>query len=436
MHEKRVIINNGRNSYTEMMWTDKYRPHRFEDLIGNDEARLNILKWLKTWVNGKKPLFIVGPPGVGKTSFVHILSKEYDFDLVEMNASDSRNRDMLESRVIPVLNNTSLSGKRMLLFLDEVDGIYRRQDTGGLEFLSRILKEPTIPIILASNSRDQRIKELIKVCRVIEFSLIPLKLSRTLLDQISFKEGLSFSESEKDSILNSSQGDIRSLLNTAQSAHAQYMTGKEPLSKIEIGVAIDRFFAETSVEKAKEVISKSDSHYADPRYGLSPEDRRRDIIYAFFTSIVSSRKLDIKTKADLLAILSTIDMSVGRIFQKRNWKGLRYLNEMLVYGMYNISRNKGVNYSQYAFFWPTIGQLVSKGQALRSLLSFLASETHSGYSVCGSLILPYFLYILSFQTNLEYALRLLDLDQKQVSTIAKEIEGTQRHLAQNKPSFT
>ena len=157
-----------------MMWTEKYRPHRLVHFIGNLEARSHIIKWLTTWVNGKKPLLIIGPPGVGKTSFVHILSTDYDFDLIEMNASDSRTRDMLESRVIPVLNNTSLYGKRMLLFLDEVDGIYRRQDTGGMEFLSKILKEPTIPIVLASNSRNQRLKELTKNCRVIEFHPIPL----------------------------------------------------------------------------------------------------------------------------------------------------------------------------------------------------------------------------------------------------------------------
>ena len=84
-----------------MMWTEKYRPLRLDNFVGNLEARLHIVKWLNTWVNGKKPLLIIGPPGVGKTSFVHILSTDYDFDLIEMNASDSRTRDMLESRVLP-----------------------------------------------------------------------------------------------------------------------------------------------------------------------------------------------------------------------------------------------------------------------------------------------------------------------------------------------
>jgi len=411
-----------------MMWTEKYRPHRLDDFIGNLEARSHIIKWLTTWVNGKKPLLIIGPPGVGKTSFVHILSTDYDFDLIEMNASDSRTRDMLESIVIPVLNNTSLYGKRMFLFLDEVDGIYRRQDTGGMEFLSKILKEPTIPIILASNSRNQRIKELTKNCRVIEFHPIPLELSEKLLDQILSKEGIGLSVSEKDLILKRSHGDIRSLLNDAQSAHAQYMTDKERVSEMDIGPAIEAFFVEGSIQNAKDILVRSDSRYVDPRFGISPEDRRRDILYALFTSVVSSRTLDMNTRADLLEILSSIDIWVGRIFQTRNWRLLRYLDEMLVNRIYLPSRSRGINYSQYSFFWPTIMQVISRSQGLKPLLSILSDETHSGHSACGSLTLPYFIYILSNRESPDHILTFLDLDQKQVSALTKEIDLIQKHV--------
>ena len=125
---------------------------------------------------------------------------------------------------------------------------------------------------------------------------------------------------EKDLILKRSHGDIRSLLNLLQSANAQYMSDNEYNSEIDIGSAINAFFADATIENAKDILAESDSHYVDPRFGLSPEDRRRDILYAFFTSVVSSRTLDMNTRAILLEILSSIDIWIGRIFQNRNWK--------------------------------------------------------------------------------------------------------------------
>ena len=150
------------------MWAREYRPKKVEDMIGNEDARLAVVKWLTHWINGSKPLLLIGPPGTGKTSLVHALAQQFNYDLIEMNASDTRARDDLEKRIIPILNNTSIFRKPMLLFLDEIDGISSRHDTGGLEYLTKILKEPTIPVIIAANSKNTKIKELAKVCRPIE----------------------------------------------------------------------------------------------------------------------------------------------------------------------------------------------------------------------------------------------------------------------------
>ena len=61
------------------------------------------------------------------------------------------------------------------MFLDEVDGISGREDTGGLTFLISTLKNSNIPIIMAANSKNPKIKELIKSTKLVEFSpLSPL----------------------------------------------------------------------------------------------------------------------------------------------------------------------------------------------------------------------------------------------------------------------
>ena len=91
-----------------MMWSDVYRPARIEDMVGNEEARMDVAKWLLKWVDGTKPLFLIGPPGVGKTTIVKALANQLNYDLIEMNASDARNRNILSETILPILENRSL----------------------------------------------------------------------------------------------------------------------------------------------------------------------------------------------------------------------------------------------------------------------------------------------------------------------------------------
>ena len=186
-----------------MMWSEVYRPLTVEQMIGNEDSRFAVVKWLSEWINGSKPLLLIGPPGVGKTSLVQALARLLDYDLIEMNASDTRNREELESQMRPMFDNASIFGKKMLLFLDEVDGISSREDAGGMEFLIRMIKEPIIPIIMAANLRHTKIKELVKVCKVIEFNPIPPRLLMLFLDYVLKKEDKKLDLDQKVSIVNS-----------------------------------------------------------------------------------------------------------------------------------------------------------------------------------------------------------------------------------------
>jgi replication factor C large subunit len=405
------------------MWAREYRPKRVENMIGNENARLAVVKWLTHWINGSKPLLLIGPPGTGKTSLVHALAQQFNYDLIEMNASDTRAREDLEKRIIPILNNTSIFRKPILLFLDEIDGISSRHDTGGLEYLTKILKEPTIPVIIAANSKNAKIRELAKVCRSIEYKAIPPRLLLLFLEYILRIENKKLSLEEKISIASDCHGDIRSLLNIAQSRLSGYNAIMGDITEIDIGNTINGYFSSGSAEKGKSFLSRTNGTYADPRFGMSTEERRKDLINAFFSSIVSSsRQVDKKSMAALLDVLSQADMIVGRAGRRRQWSLLKYLNDMISYGLYEYSHNKGIKYSQYGMIWPIMGPILARSQSMKIVLSSLAQKAHLSRSTFGADYLPYLIKIMiDYKVDpIEFA-SISNIDEKVGEVLAKEM---------------
>jgi len=79
-----------------MLWTEKYNPKNFDEVLGNAKAKDEIEDWINAWILGEhpKPLLLVGPPGTGKTTLAHLAAQEFA-DSIELNASDKRSYDIL-----------------------------------------------------------------------------------------------------------------------------------------------------------------------------------------------------------------------------------------------------------------------------------------------------------------------------------------------------
>ncbi|HEY9387743.1 MAG TPA: AAA family ATPase [Nitrososphaeraceae archaeon] len=402
------------------MWSDIYRPTQIERMVGNENARIAVVKWLLTWVDGSRPLLIIGPPGVGKTTIVKALAHQFNYDLIEMNASDTRNKEVLMNRILPLLNNKSLFGKKMLLFLDEIDGIYGRQDAGGLESLLGLIKEPSIPIILAANSKDSKLKVLAKACKIIEFNKIRPTLLLLYLNYVLRKEGKDIDRNQKISIIRNANGDIRSLLNNVQAKLSGYSAMRDSSFQVDISKAIDYFFSSRSMEEAQQSLMNANANYSDPRFGQSSEDKRKDIMYAFFSSIISSN-IDTRTMTDMLELLSKADLIVGRVTEKRHWTLLKYIDIILSHALFDKLSGKKIKYNQYSLPWPIAGPMFARAQALRNLLSYLPHEAHVSKSTFGLIYLPYMLIVLASQKiDLKEFVQDFDLDVKSAEALSKE----------------
>ena len=165
------------------MWSEKYRPQIISDMVGNEEPRAAIMEWFAKWKKGTKPLLIVGPPGIGKTTIGYLLAKQFGYDLIGLNASDVRSKSQINEILIPVLGNVSVLGTPMI-FIDEVDGIHGRGDYGGAAALVDILKKPNVPILLAANFDDSdKMKSIKKVTTTISFKKRKYKTKSWLINQ-------------------------------------------------------------------------------------------------------------------------------------------------------------------------------------------------------------------------------------------------------------
>jgi replication factor C large subunit len=406
-----------------MIWSDVYRPANIQDMVGNEAARISVIKWLMNWFDGTRPILMIGPPGVGKTTLVKTLAYQYGYDLIEMNASDTRNRAVLTETIVPILTNRSLIAEKTLLFLDEIDGISGRQDAGGIESLIALIKEPTVPILMASNTRDSKLKGLAKFCKVVEFDRVHPSLLLLYLNRILELEGKKMRFEDKAAVLKSANGDVRSLLNIVQAKMSGYESDRDLPLEIDIAQAVANFSTANTIVEAKQILMSVDGGYSDPRFGQSPEDRRKDILYAFFSSLVNSN-IESEKMAEALDVISMCDLIVGRAYKNRHWTLLKYLNDILSYALFNALSGQMIKYSQYSLPWQISAPLISRNLALRCVIDILADETNTSVSKLSATYVPYLLHILLRQGfSISRFVEGFGLEPKEGESLIKAITG-------------
>ena len=360
------------------MWSEKHRPQNISDMVGNEESREAIVDWFKKWKKGTKPLLLVGPPGIGKTTIAYLAAKQFHYDMIGLNASDVRSKSRINDILSPVLGNVSILGNPMI-FVDEVDGIHGRGDYGGAEALIRILKEPTIPILLAANSDlSDKMKSIKKVVKTIYFKPIPPRLLNVYLKHILKKEKAKLSPGHLIKVINNSNGDIRSMINLTQSL----VTGFNPqtdqsFESINVEDGVNAFFKANSMEEARSVL-----------YSLQIDPKQK--IDSFYSSIITS-DLDGKTLAKFLDVISQADLHYGKILKTQNWRLLRYLNEILL-NLYE--KDDRIRYTQYNLSWPLLNRIRWDGKKIKSLSLIMAKKLHLSSSSFVTICFPYLLFCL------------------------------------------
>jgi len=262
----------------DILWVEKYRPQKIEDIVGNEEAKASFVDWLKGKSRSKKKaVLLYGPPGVGKTALANAAAKEFGFTIIEMNASDTRSEKAINAIAKPAtsylaLDHFSIStqSKGNILFLDEVDGIAGNEDRGGVTAIIEIVEKSQVPVIMAANDPDiDKLRPLKKVCLLIRFQQIRIPLLIALLQKICLLEHVKAEFEALEHIAQNSRGDVRSAINDLQSLseenHILTLQDTMALSSRNKDISMDEtlrgYFSAKSIQEASTLLSRSNVDY-------------------------------------------------------------------------------------------------------------------------------------------------------------------------------
>ena len=197
-----------------------------DDIVKNIKDILKEFELNKDNMLFKKGIYIYGDPGTGKTTFISNILKEINYDIIKYDAGDIRNTYVIEDITKHNMSDKNIMSlfnkkvKKLAIVMDEIDGM-NNGDKGGINTLIKLirpkktkkqkLEDTTInPIICIGNYKiDKKIKELMKVCNVIELKTPTIlqitNIVNTLLPNINTVI--------KEKIVHYVQGDLRKLNN-------------------------------------------------------------------------------------------------------------------------------------------------------------------------------------------------------------------------------
>ncbi|SDF56043.1 replication factor C large subunit [Halorientalis regularis] len=198
-------------------WTEKYRPSTLSEVRGNDKARDALKEWGRTWDEHGEAAILHGSPGIGKTSAAHALANDMGWEVVELNASDSRTKDDIERLAGRAAKNTTLGGTgKQLIIVDEADNFHGNVDRGGSKAVTSIVKEAGQPVVLIANDFYEMSNTLRNACREIEFRDISARSIVPVLRDVCRQEDIEFEDEALEAIAESNSGDLRGAINDLQ----------------------------------------------------------------------------------------------------------------------------------------------------------------------------------------------------------------------------
>lgn len=400
-------------------WIRKYEPETIKDIVGQDRAIAVLKEYISNYAKQKKKAILVyGESGIGKTCTIHALANESGYEIIEVNASDFRNKENIDRVVGNALKQRSLFSFSKIILIDEVDGLSGNKDRGGISEIAALIEESKFPIILtANNPWDNKFSGLRSKCELLEFPPLDFQSVFKVLEKICKQENIKYTEDLLKTFARRAGPDLRAAINDLQSIT---MSGK--LEKKDIDEISERGKTEAITSALLKIFKTTDAEIAKNALENVDEDIDQCILW-----IDENLPKEYTLPEDLARAydkLSRADVFNGRIRRRQHWRFIVYINMLLSAG---IATAKDEKYKQFVKYAPTqrllsLWRANMKYQKRKSIAGKIAEKTHASVKDTIKDSLPFVqLMIINDKKLGSLIAEDLDLDSEEIAWMQKSV---------------
>ena len=249
------------NSEKESPLASRLRPKTLDQVVGQEHI-IGKDKLLYRAIKADKISSIIfyGPPGTGKTTLAKVIANTTSADFMQLNATVAGKKDM-EDVVAKAKQNMAMSGRKTILFVDEI----HRFNKGQQDYLLPFVEDGTVVLIGATTENPYFEVNSALISRSIVFELHPLSVENIktlILRAVNDKTdgmGIYNGVIDDDAVMflaEISNGDARTALNAVELGILTTDPAQDGKIHITLGVA------QQCVQKRALKYDKSgDNHY-------------------------------------------------------------------------------------------------------------------------------------------------------------------------------
>jgi DNA polymerase III delta prime subunit len=206
-----MFIEQSEQNVNHSLWTEKYRPSKLVDYVGNEHLKSKVEGYLET---GEIPhLLLYGKAGTGKTTLAKLIIKSIECDYMIINASDENNVETVRNKVKNFASSMGFKPFKIIV-LDEFDYM-----TPGAQAILRNLMETFSAhcrFILTCNYVEKVIEPIQSRCQTFQIVPPTKKDVAMQISKILKNEEIEFEVKDLVPIIDAAYPDIRKVINTCQ----------------------------------------------------------------------------------------------------------------------------------------------------------------------------------------------------------------------------